>query len=253
MPRLLPSLKVRIALITTVLAAILGGGIVIGSLYFAHLDLEDALQNQQDSIVKLSVDQLDTAMDDRIELLSHLAPQLRDTLASAHEQPHDAVRAALQQAIDRTIPMPEAFNAVMVVDAAGTVLTMDGKPVEVGDRAYFLEAIRTRNVVVAAPIRSRVGGYVGVLVAVPVLSSSGEFLGVAGAGSTLPTRTSWWKSPTTGWAPRASTVWCRPAANPSMSSIRTPPWRANPPTPLARPAAWTITARRWNFSPRPGP
>jgi hypothetical protein len=70
MPRLLPSLKVRIALITTVLAAILGGGIVIGSLYFAHLDLEDALQNQQDSIVKLSVDQLDTAMDDRIELLS---------------------------------------------------------------------------------------------------------------------------------------------------------------------------------------
>ena len=180
MPRLLPSLKVRIALITTVLAAILGGGIVIGSLYFAHLDLEDALQNQQDSIVKLSVDQLDTAMDDRIELLSHLAPQLRDTLASAHEQPHDAVRAALQQAIDRTIPMPEAFNAVMVVDAAGTVLTMDGKPVEVGDRAYFLEAIRTRNVVVAAPIRSRVGGYVGVLVAVPVLSLSGEFLGVAG-------------------------------------------------------------------------
>lgn len=82
MSRLLPSLKARIALITTVLAAVLGGGIVIGSLYYAHNDLQDALQNQQDSIVKLSADQLDTAMEDRIVMLQHLAPQLRELLAS---------------------------------------------------------------------------------------------------------------------------------------------------------------------------
>ena len=180
MPRLLPSLKARIALITTVLAAIFGGGIVMGSLYFAHLDLEDALQNQQDSIVKLSVDQLDTAMGDRIELLLHLAPQLRDTLLSAHYRPHEAVRAELLQAVDRTIPVPEAFNAVIVADAAGTVLTMEGTPVNVSDRDYFREAISTRNVVVAAPIRARVGGSMGVLVAVPVLSQTGAFLGIAG-------------------------------------------------------------------------
>jgi len=180
MPRLLPSLKARIALITTVLAAVLGGGIVVGSLYFAHRDLEDALQNQQDSIVKLSADQLDTAMEDRIELLAHLAPQLRNALASADTTPRDALRAELLQKVERTIPIPEAFNAVMVTNAAGTVLTMGGTPVEVGDRAYFREAIRTRNVVVAAPIRARVDGSMGVLVAVPVLSPSGAFLGIVG-------------------------------------------------------------------------
>ena len=85
MPRFLPSLKARIALITTVLAAVLGSGIVLGSLYYAHRDLEDVLQNQQDSIVKLSVDQLDTAMEDRIVMLTHLAPQLSATLAAAPE------------------------------------------------------------------------------------------------------------------------------------------------------------------------
>ncbi|MBV8271212.1 MAG: diguanylate cyclase [Cupriavidus sp.] len=180
MPRLLPSLKARIALITTVLAAVLGGGIVVGSLYFAHRDLEDALQNQQDSIVKLSTDQLDTAMQDRIELLTHLAPQLRDALATTHATPHDTLRAELLQIVGRTIPIPEAFNAVMVTDATGSVLTREGMPIEVGDRAYFLEAIRTRNVVVAAPIRARVDGSVGVLVAVPVLSPSGTFLGIVG-------------------------------------------------------------------------
>jgi len=180
MPPLLPSLKVRIALITTVLAAVLGGGIVVGSLYFAHRDLEDALENQQDSIVKLSADQLDTAMEDRIELLAHLAPQLRDALADTDSTPREALRAAALQVVSRTIPIPEAFNAVMVTNAAGAVVTTEGKPVEVGDRAYFREAIRTHNVVVAAPIRARIDGSLGVLVVVPVLSQTGAFLGIVG-------------------------------------------------------------------------
>ncbi|SDD37674.1 PAS domain S-box-containing protein/diguanylate cyclase (GGDEF) domain-containing protein [Cupriavidus sp. YR651] len=180
MPPLLPSLKARIALITTVLAAVLGAGIVLGSLYYAHRDLEDALQNQQDSIVKLSADQLDTAMEDRIVLLSHMAPQVREVLEAARAAPREAVRSRVQQVVSRTVPVPAAFNSVLVTDASGAVLTSGGTPIEVGDRTYFREAARTLNTVVAAPIRGRSDGAIGALVAVPVLSSSNTFLGLVG-------------------------------------------------------------------------
>lgn len=179
MPRFLPSLKARIALITTVLAAVLGSGIVLGSLYYAHRDLEDMLQNQQDSIVKLSVDQLDTAMEDRIVTLTHLAPQLSAPMAAARGMSPEALRERLKDVVARTVPVPEAFDSVLVADASGTLLNMGGAaPADVSDRAYFREAARTRNVVVAAPLRARIDGSVGALLAVPILSPSGAFLGL---------------------------------------------------------------------------
>lgn len=180
MPRLLPSLKARIALITTVLAAVLGGGIVLGSLYHAHRDLEDVLQNQQDSIVKLSTELLDTAMEDRIVMLTNLAPQLVPLLAAATGTPHDELRPRLLDVVNRAISIPDAFDAVVIADARGTVLTMDGMPADVSDRIYFHEAARTRNVVVAAPLRARTNGAMGALVAVPVVSPAGEFMGLVG-------------------------------------------------------------------------
>lgn len=179
MPRFLPSLKARIALITTVLAAVLGSGIVLGSLFYAHRDLEDVLQNQQDSIVKLSADQLDTAMEDRIVMLTHLAPQLSAPLAAAHGMSPDALRNRVKDVVTRTVPVPEAFDSVLVADASGTLLSMSGAaPADISDRAYFREAARTRNVVVAAPLRARIDGSMGALLAVPILSPSGTFLGL---------------------------------------------------------------------------
>lgn len=180
MPRYLPSLKARIALITTVLAAVLGSGIVLGSLYYAHRDLEEVLQNQQDSIVKLSVDQLDTAMEDRIVMLTHLAPQLSTTLAAAPAMSPGALRDRLKDEVSRIVPVPEAFDSVLVADANGNLLNMAGMvPADISDRAYFREAARTHNVVVAAPLRARTDGSMGALLAVPILSPSGTFLGLA--------------------------------------------------------------------------
>ncbi|GJG94697.1 diguanylate cyclase domain-containing protein [Cupriavidus pauculus] len=179
MPRLLPSLKARIALITTVLAAVLGTGIVLGSLYYAQGDLEDVLQNQQESIVKLSVDQLDTAMQDRIVMLTHLAPQLSGALAAAPSLSRDTLRSRMKDVVTRSVPTPEAFDSILVADARGSLLTMNGgAPADISDRAYFREAVRTHNFVVAAPLRARTDGSMGVLLAVPILSPSGEFMGL---------------------------------------------------------------------------
>ena len=179
MPRLLPSLKARIALITTVLAAVLGSGIVLGSLYYAHRDLQDVLQNQQESIVKLSADQLDTAMEDRIVMLTHMAPQLSGPLAAAQLMSPEALRDRLSEVVNRTVPLPEAFDAVQVADASGTVLTMSGNALaDISDRTYFRETARTHNVVVAAPLRARTDGSLGALLAVPILSPSGTFQGL---------------------------------------------------------------------------
>ncbi len=247
MPRLQTSLKARIALITTVLAAVLGTGIVLGSLYYAHRDLEDALQNQQDSIVKLSADQLDTAMDDRIVMLAHMAPQIGAVLESAHGRAREDVRADLLDVIGKTIPVPAAFNSVVVTDANGSVLTSSGPPIEVGDRDYFREAVRTLNPVVDAPIHARVDGTIGVLVAMPVVSASRQFLGLVGGwGSICRARTSWSRSPIAGWATPGSIAWCRQAPSRSTCSIRTPVRHTSRPAPWVTPAARRTSPRRSN-------
>jgi diguanylate cyclase (GGDEF)-like protein/PAS domain S-box-containing protein len=166
------SLKARLALITTAFVAVLGTGIVLASLYYAHDDLRAALQSQQDSIVKLATEQLDTAVEDRITLLSHVAPQLAGELGRPG--------AELRRLLERWIPVPGTFNAIRLADAQGRVLAQDGVPLNISDREYFREAARTLEPVITPPIRARINGETGVLVAVPIVSRQGEFLGLLG-------------------------------------------------------------------------
>ncbi|WP_042880574.1 diguanylate cyclase domain-containing protein [Cupriavidus necator] len=180
MPVYTPTLKARIAIITTVLAAVFGTGIILASLYDAHRDLHAALQAQQDSVVKLTADQLDTAMDDRIMLLSHQADQLGRILAQAHGAQAAAVRQRALDTLAAAIPVPAAFNALLVADTQGNIVSTTGPPAEVSDRGYFREAARTLAPVVSAPIRSRTTGRLGVIVTVPVLSPQKTFAGLVG-------------------------------------------------------------------------
>jgi len=180
MPVLSLTLKARIALITTVLTAVFGTGIVLASLYDAHRDLHNILQDEQDSIVKLSADQLDRAMEDRIVLLSHQADQLAGVLGEAHGEQAAAARAQALARLTSAIPVPGAFNALLVADAQGTIASNNGLTAEVADRGYFREAARTLAPVVTAPIRSRASGRTGVMVAVPVLSTQHAFVGLIG-------------------------------------------------------------------------
>jgi len=179
MPRLSLTLKSRIALLTTVLAAVLGGGIVAASLYYAHRDLHDALQDQQDSIVKLSADQLDAAMDDRFDLLRHQAEQIADSMAGQTAEPAVQKLARIRAEMLRAIPMPETFNALLVADAQGTLLGNNDRLAEISDRGYFREVARTLAPVVFGPLRSRTEGAVGIVMAVPVVSH-GTFVGMVG-------------------------------------------------------------------------
>ncbi len=172
MPHVSLSLKARLALISTLLAAALGTGIVLASLYCAHDDLLAALQDQQDSIVKLAASQLDTAMNDRITLLSHIAPQLEGQLGRP--------AADLRRLLESRIPVPGSFNAFMLADAHGRMLAPDGTPVNIADRDYFREAARTLGPVITPPIRARTNGAIGVLVVVPIVSAQREFLGLLG-------------------------------------------------------------------------
>ncbi|WP_455286202.1 diguanylate cyclase domain-containing protein [Cupriavidus necator] len=180
MPVYTPTLKARIAIITTVLAAVFGTGIILAALYDAHRDLHAALQDQQDSVVKLTADQLDTAMDDRIMLLSHQADQLGNLLAQARGAEAAAVRQRALDALTAAIPVPAAFNALLVADMQGNVVSTNGPSAEVGDRGYFREAARSLAPVVSPPIRSRTTDRLGVIVAVPVLSPQKTFVGLVG-------------------------------------------------------------------------
>ncbi|MEM5429639.1 sensor domain-containing diguanylate cyclase [Cupriavidus oxalaticus] len=180
MPVYTPTLKARIAFITTILAAIFGTGIVLAALHDAHRDLHDALQDQQDSVVKLTADQLDTAMSDRILLLSHQAAQLGGLLAQARGAQAGPARQQALHALSSAIPVPAAFNALLVADAQGNILSNAGTAAEVSDRGYFREAARTLAPVVSPPIRSRTTGQVGIMVAVPVMSPQNAFVGIVG-------------------------------------------------------------------------
>lgn len=177
MPLLSLTLKTRIALLTTVLAAVLGCGIVMASLYSAHRDLHEALQNQQDSIVKLSANQLDTAMEDRINLLAHQAGIVAGMLAAPLAEPPAARLARVRNTVLQGIPMPQAFNAVLVADAQGAVLGDEPRTIDIGDRGYYREVARTLSPVVYGPMRARTDGSIGVVVAVPVVHD-GAFAGL---------------------------------------------------------------------------
>lgn len=167
------SLKTRIAVTTTGLATIMGAGILVASLHATHNDLRRALQEQQDSIVKLTSQQLDTAIADRIAVLSHLARQLAPQMGSPVSR--------LRQTLNDTLPIPGTFEAAMVADANGLALTHTGVPMSVSDRRYFQEAARTGAPVVSRPLRSRTGNEaVGVLITVPILGEDRRFLGLVG-------------------------------------------------------------------------
>lgn len=163
------SLKARIALRTTALAAVLGAGIVLASLDTVHGDLRAALQEQQDSVVKLTALQMDTAIEGRMLFLEHVAP----LLAQHMESP----RADLMAILNRTVPIPESFSRVVVVNQHGELLS-GSSIIQVSDRAYFQEAARSRLPVITSPLRSREDGSTGVVFAVPILSDDGKFLGL---------------------------------------------------------------------------
>ncbi len=113
-------------------------------------------------------------------LLRQQAGQLSGRLGGA---PSAQAHAALVQALDqvrRAVPVPGAFNALMVVDARGKALGDSGLVTEVGDRSYFREAARTLTPVVSPPIRGRANDRLGVIVAVPVIGAQGRFAGLVG-------------------------------------------------------------------------
>lgn len=167
------SLKTRIALVTTSLAAIMGGGILLASLHAAHQDLRQALQEQQDSVVKLTAEQLDTAMQARFAMLSHLAGQLSGSM--------DAPAEFLQRKMLQTLPIPGTFDGALIADAKGRTVTHRAERASIADRFYFQEVARSKAPLVSWPIRARAGeGREGVLIAVPILSSDQRFVGLLG-------------------------------------------------------------------------
>lgn len=172
LPGLRMSLKLRIALITTALVAVFGTAIVLASLYYAYQDQRAALENQQDSVVRLTAGQLDAALEDRIQLLTHIAPQM----AGMSSQP----RAELEKFLQNRIPSPGSFDSLALTDAAGRVLNRGDTQLSIADRNYFREVARSRAPLVTGPLRGRHSGSMGVTVAVPIESPDKEFLGLLG-------------------------------------------------------------------------
>ncbi|MBY4896892.1 diguanylate cyclase domain-containing protein [Cupriavidus sp. AU9028] len=163
------SLKARIAVRTTAFAAVLGAGIVLASLHAVHGDLRAALQEQQDSVVKLTALQMDTAIEGRMLFLEHAAPRLAGQMDASH--------ADLMAILQQSVPIPQSFSRVVVVNQHGELLTSGGT-IQVADRAYFREAVRSRQPVITSPLRSREDGSTGIVFAVPILSKDSSFLGL---------------------------------------------------------------------------
>lgn len=171
------SLKTRLALFSSLLAIALTIIVSLGSQFLTFRDLQSLLEQQQSSQVKLVAEQLDTKFEDRSELLRQLAAKLSGTFPSSESQAN---------AILHSLPLPLAFDSLFFIDPQGNVdystLPLGKQRLNVSDRAYFQETLRTRDVVISDPVYSRTTHTPMVYMVAPVLTADGRVVGMlAGA------------------------------------------------------------------------
>ncbi|WP_428852115.1 diguanylate cyclase domain-containing protein [Imbroritus primus] len=174
------SLKTRLALFSSLIAIALTILASLGSQFLAFRDLQALLEQQQSSQVKLVAEQLDTKFEDRSEMLRHLVAELQGKFPSSPSHAN---------AILHSLPLPLAFDNLFFIDPKGNVdystAPLGAQRLNVSDRAYFQEALRTRDVVISDPVYSRSSHTPMVYMVAPVIAADGRVVGMLGGALNL--------------------------------------------------------------------
>ncbi|MBV8271660.1 MAG: HAMP domain-containing protein, partial [Cupriavidus sp.] len=159
------------AVVTIVFAARAG----LSQIY-AYGRLNDLVQSQQDTLVKLVADQLDEKLEARAIVLRRLARTLAPVL--------DTPPAQLRQLAADTVDMPDHFNAVFMAWPDGSLAFSTAVPagvkMTIGDRDYFKEILRGAPFAVSDLLQGKHSNSPGVILAVPLKGQHGELRAVVG-------------------------------------------------------------------------
>lgn len=146
------------------------------SQFYAYTRLNEVVQAQQDTLVKLIADQLDEKLESRAVVLRRLAR----TLAPVLDRPTSQLR---QLAAD-TVDMPEHFNATFMAWPDGTLAfstaVPDGVKMTVGERDYFKSIVAGADFAVSDLLQGKHSSAPGVILAVPLRDAHGRLRGVVG-------------------------------------------------------------------------
>ena len=174
------SLKTRLALFSSLLAIALTIIVSLGSQFLAFRDLQSLLEQQQSSQVKLVAEQLDTKFEDRSEMLRHLTARLQGVFPASESHAN---------AILHILPLPLAFDSLFFIDPQGNVdystARLGKQRLNVRDRAYFQEVLRTREVVISDPVYSRTTHTPMVYMVAPIVAPDGRLVGMLGGALNL--------------------------------------------------------------------
>ncbi len=175
------SLKYRMAIAAALVVTLVV--VVRGSFsqYYAYTRLNEVIQDQQDTLVKLVADQLDEKLEARALVLRRLAR----TLAPVLDHPTGQLRRLAADTVD----MPEHFNAVFMVWPDGSLAfstaVPDGTKMTVGDRDYFRSIANGADFAVSDLLQGKHSAAPGVILAVPLRDANGHLLGVVGGALNL--------------------------------------------------------------------
>lgn len=167
------SLRNRIALAVTALVVTTTVAVVSTSLYFVRASMKASIAEEQFARITAIADAMDQKFISRRVLLKSFADGL-----AAHK-PVD--EAALQSFVMRHVSLQAFFDNISIVDMRGVLVANFNSTASIGrlnvaDREYFLDTVRTGKGVISQPLRNRANGLPQVLMTEPVFDAAGRMV-----------------------------------------------------------------------------
>lgn len=170
------SLRARLLVIVLVIM-IISLGILSGlSYYFSKQFL---MSSVKETVASLGSDYAARVEDSVTQRVSYLQG-ISNNLAIRPTRDRQTIMTALDDALQRN-PM---FDTINFVYLDGTMLRFDGKVINLADRDYLQQAIRTKQVVISHPIVGRGTQKATIVVAVPIIDH-GNLVGVLNGTTSL--------------------------------------------------------------------
>lgn len=161
------------ALIVTALVVGTTVVVVSTSLYFVRASMKGAIAEEQ--FARISA--IANAMDQKFISRRVLLKTFSDGIA-AHKPTDDV---ALQAFVSKHVSLKAFFDNVSLVDMRGELIANYNSTSPIGrlnlaDREYFIDTVRTRKGVISQPLRNRSNGLPQVIMTEPVFDQSGSMV-----------------------------------------------------------------------------
>ncbi|WP_052501519.1 HAMP domain-containing sensor histidine kinase [Thiomicrospira microaerophila] len=169
-------LKSRILLLTSLVFLLVGLVGTLLSMRVFFYQSQDTFLKQQEFIMQLTVDYIDSGLQQRVDILEHLAKHLHNGDNLLNEQ-------ALQNFLDSRAMLYRYFNGGAVVLNADASVVVDSPIIEgrvginLADREYIIQAGSTRQSTISSPLISRALSEPVFLVTVPIVVSDDNIVG----------------------------------------------------------------------------